>query len=336
MMNDKTLSGHRHRALRCMHALVGLVLAVSAGTAASQVYPDKPIRMAVSYAAGGGTDVVARVIAAELTKTLGQSVIVENRVGAGGTLAVAYVAKSTPDGYSIGWFTGGPIVLAPILDPALPYDVGRDLIPVSQVQVTDQVLVGRPGLGASDIKELVALAKASPGKVSMAHTGPGTAQLLAALMLENMAGIELLQVGYKGEAPMLTDIMGERVDIGLVTATSADSLVKSGKVKIISSGGPTRAHLFPKALSMAEAGYPKFDANSHMGIYVPAGTPPAIVRKLHSAVAAAVQVPEVKEKLQALGGTPVGSSPQEFAVFLKADHDRAKQMLSSTNVKAAK
>lgn len=297
-------------------------------------YPNKPVAMAVSYAAGGGTDVVARTMAQELAKQLGQSVIVENRVGAGGTLAVAHVAKSAPDGYSIGWFTGGPIVLAPITESALPYNVQKDLIPVSQVQVTDQVLVARPGLKANSIQELVALAKANPGKVSMGHTGIGTAQLLAAVMLERMAGIDLNEIPYKGEAPMLNDIMGERVDLGLVTATSADALVKSGKVKMLSSGGAKRAHLFPNTPSMAEQGYPNFDANSHMGIYVPTGTPREVINKLHAAVVASLKNPQVRDKLQDMGGTPVGSSPEEFAAFLKVDSDRAAQMLKDTKVQA--
>jgi len=323
---------------RCLHTLAVIVVACgSAGHAFAQgAYPGKPIQMAVSYAAGGGTDVVARVVAAELSKHLGQNVIVENRVGAGGTLAVAHVAKSAPDGYSIGWFTGGPIVLAPITESSLPYDVARDLIPVSQVQTTDQVLVGRLGLKANTIPEVVALAKASPGMVSMGHTGIGTAQLLAAVMLERMAGIQLNQIPYKGEAPMLNDIMGERVDMGLVTATSADPLVKSGKIKMLSSGGSKRAHLFPNTPSMAEAGYPNFDANSHMGIYVPTGTPPEIVNKLYAAVAAALKNPQVREKLQSMGGTPVGSTPQEFAAFLKVDSERAVQMLKDTNVQGSK
>ncbi len=295
--------------------------------ASAQTYPDRPIQMAVSYAVGGGTDVVARVVAAELSKQLGQSVIVENRVGAGGTLAVSYVAKSQPNGYNIGWFTGGPIILAPITEATLPYDVARDLIPVSQVQVTDQVMVGRLGMKASNIAEVLAMAKANPGAVTMGHTGIGTAQLLAALMLEKMGGVSLNKIPYKGEAPMLNDIMGERVDVGLVTATSADPLVKAGRIRILSSGGPKRSHLFPQAQSMVEAGFPLFDANSHMGIYVPTGTPPEIVRKLHQATAEAVRVPQVRERLQAMGGSPVGSSPQEFAAFLKVDRERAERML---------
>lgn len=326
-MITKTLRG-------CGRALAGASWLAASLAVAQGTYPTKPIQMAVSYAAGGGTDVVARVMATELGKQLGQSVVVENRVGAGGTLAVAYVAKSAPDGYSIGWFTGGPIVLAPITEASLPYNVQKDLIPVSQVQITDQVLVARPGLKASSIAELVALAKASPGSVSMGHTGIGTAQLLAAVMLERMAGIELNQIPYKGEAPMLNDIMGERVDLGLVTATSADALVKSGKVKILSSGGAKRAHLFPNTPSMAEQGYPNFDANSHMGIYVPTGTPPEIVNRLHAAVVASLRNPEVRGKLQDMGGTPVGSSPQEFAAFLKVDSERAAQMLKDTKVQA--
>ena len=318
----------------CRLALAAALSLVASLAAAQGAYPTKPVQMAVSYAAGGGTDVVARVMATELAKQLGQSVVVENRVGAGGTLAVAHVAKSAPDGYSIGWFTGGPIVLAPITEASLPYNVQKDLIPVSQVQVTDQVLVARPGLKANSIAELVALAKANPGSVSMGHTGIGTAQLLAAVMLERMASIDLNEIPYKGEAPMLNDIMGERVDLGLVTATSADSLVKAGKIKILSSGGAKRAYLFPNTPSMAEQGYPNFDANSHMGIYVPTGTPPEIVNKLYAAVATSLKNQQVRDKLQEMGGTPVGSSPQEFAAFLKVDSERAATMLKETKVQA--
>lgn len=310
--------------------LGGLVLATTAALASAQNYPTKPIMMAVSYAAGGGTDVVARTLATEMAKVLGQPVVVENRVGAGGTLAVAHVAKSAPDGYSIGWFTGGPIVLAPITEKSLPYDVGRDLIPVSMVQITDQVIVGRLGMKANTVQEVVALAKASPGQVSFAHTGFGTAQLLAAVMLENMGNVEMLKVPYKGEINMLADIMGDRVDLGLVTVTSADALVKGGKIKLISSGGPKRAFLFPNVASMSEQGFPNYDANSHMGIYVPTGTPPDVVNKLNAAVAAVVRLPAVRERLQSMGGTPVGGTQAEFAAFIKLDSSRAAQMLKAT------
>ena len=312
--------------------LAGLAIALTTCLAAAQTYPVKPIMMAVSFAAGGGTDVVARTVATELSKILGQQVVVENRVGAGGTLAVAHVAKSAPDGYNIGWFTGGPIVLAPITEASLPYDVGRDLIPVSLVQITDQVIVGRLGMKANNVQDVIALAKAGSEAVSFSHTGIGTAQLLAAVMLESMANVRMLKVPYKGEANMLADIMGERVDLGLVTATSADALVKGGKIKVISSGGPKRAYLFPSVASMAEQGFPNFDANSHMGIYVPTGTPAEIVAKLNAAVAAAVRLPTVRERLQSMGGTPVGGSQAEFATFLKADRDRAAQMLKVTGV----
>lgn len=323
--------GRRHLA-RALSAWMVAATFIPAGLPvhAQGAYPQRPIQMAVSYAAGGGTDVVARTVAAELGKALGQQVVVENRVGAGGTLAVAHVAKAAPDGYNIGWFTGGPIVLAPITEDKLPYDVDRDLVPVSMVQVTDQVLVARPALKANNVQELVALAKANPGQVSFSHTGIGTAQLLAAVMLENMAGIQMLKVPYKGEANMLTDIMGDRVDLGLVTATSADALVKSGKIKMISSGGPKRASLFPNTPSMGESGYPAFDANSHMGIYVPTGTPQAVVTRLQNAVTEVLRMPAVRDKLLAMGGTPVGSSPQEFAAFLRADRERAEKMLKAT------
>jgi tripartite-type tricarboxylate transporter receptor subunit TctC len=315
------------RWLRGLAVGAAAIGALCAGPAGAQGYPSKPIEMSVPFAAGGGTDVVARLLAGEMTKMLGQQVVVVNRVGAGGTLAVAHVAKAAPDGYSIGWFTGGPVVLAPIVESNLPYDPARDIIPVSQVQVTDQVIVARPGLKAVNIPELLALAKSNPGAVTMGHTGIGTSQLLAALMLEKLGGVQLNKIPYKGEAPMLADIMGDRVDMGLVTATSAEPLLKAGKIKVLSSGGPKRSHLFPNAQSMSESGFPLFDANSHMGVYVPAGTSQDIVNRLARVVADAVRQPHVRDRLQALGGSPVGSSPQEFAAFLKADRERAERML---------
>lgn len=311
---------------RIARTLGSLLAAIACGVSA-QNYPSRPIELSVPFAAGGGTDVVARLVSAEMAKLLGEQIVVVNRVGAGGTLAVAHIAKARPDGYSVGWFTGGPVVLAPLVEATLPYNVGRDLIPVSQIQVTDQVLVARLELKANSVPELLAMAKARPGSASMGHTGPGTAQLLAAVMLERQGGVELNKIPYKGEAPMLADIMGERVDVGLVTATSAEPLLKAGKIKVISSGGPVRSHLFPNVPSMAEAGFAQFDANSHMGLYVPTGTPPEIVARLAKTAADVVAQPQVRERLRALGGNPVGSTPQAFAAFLKADRERAEQML---------
>lgn len=293
----------------------------------AQGYPERPIEMTVSYSAGGGTDVIARIVAKAMSDLLGQQVLVVNRPGAGGAISVMHVVRSRPDGYSIGWFTGGPIILAPITEKNLQYNVSRDLIPVSLVQTTDQVLVARPGLKANTIPELISLAKSHPGEVTMGHTGNGTAQLLAAQMLEKQGGITLNKIPYKGEANMLTDMMGGRLDMGLITASSAEPLAQTGKIKLLSSGGAVRAHLFPKTPSMAESGFPKFDANSIMGIFVPAGTPKAVVEKLAGVARQVVQMPEIREKLQSRGGQPVGSTPQEFSAYLAQSREQAEKML---------
>jgi tripartite-type tricarboxylate transporter receptor subunit TctC len=315
-------------------AAAWLALPLLPGLARAQDdWPSRPIKMVVPFAAAGATDIVARIVAEQLSKKLGQPVVVDNKAGAGGITGADFVAKAAPDGYTFGHLTGATTVNLPLLNPKLPY-AAKDLVPVSLVQVTEQILVARPGLPAGNIQQLVALAKASPGKVSFAHTGNGTANHLAGVTLETMAGIQLLTVNYKGEAPVLNDLMGGTLDTAVASMAAALPLVKAGKIKAIAGLGATRPVLMPELPTVAEGGYPQFNAgNSFMGIHAPPGTPAPILKKMSEAIRDVVRDPAVQEQLKSRGGAPMGTTPEAYAAWQKEEIDRTARAIRLGNVK---
>lgn len=305
---------------------LGLVVAIAIpGMATAQPWPAKPVHMIVAFAPGGAVDIVARLVAEQLSKRLKQPVIVENKPGGGGIVGADFVAKAAPDGYTFGHLSGASVVNLPLLNPRIPYAVERDFIPVSMVQVTEQILVARPDFPASNVAELVKLAKAQPGKVSFAYTGVGTANHLAGVTLESMAGIKLLKVTYKGEAPVLTDLMGAHADVAVASVAAALPLLQTGKIKAIASLGDKRPLLLPDLATVAEQGYPRFNTgNSFQGISAPRGTPPEIVASMSQAVRDVLQDPELRKQLVARGGAPMGTTPEAYAAWLAEETERSR------------
>lgn len=303
-------------------ALAIAAIATFATSAHAQPYPTRPIRLVVPFLGGGSTDIAARLIGAEIAKTLGQPIVIDNRAGGAGTIGADHIAKSAPDGYSLCFCTTGPMALVPILDPKLPYQPLRDFAHVSHVLNVLNVIVARPGLPAENVRELVAHAKANPDRVSFGTPGIGGPQHLGGELLNSMAGVRLVHVPFKGEAPAITDLLGGQIDLVFASLAAAIPQLKSGKVKSIAVPHAARARALPEVPTVAESGYPGYEIANFIGISAPAGTPQAAIERLHAAIAAALAVPAVEEKLVADGYAIVGSSPAAYADFLRRAHER--------------
>ncbi|MEA2953900.1 MAG: hypothetical protein QOJ96_3420 [Alphaproteobacteria bacterium] len=297
-------------------ALVFLASTISAG-ARAQSYPDHPITLVVPYAAGGGNDVLARLVAERMSKSLGQQIVIENRGGAGGTIATRQVAKSAPDGYTLLIATSS-LAINPSLYPNIGYDPRKDFAPVGLIASSSNVVLLHPSVPASSIAELIALAKASPGKLNFASTGSGSSVHLAAELFASMAGIKLTHVPYRGSAPALTDLLGGHVDIMFGTLPPSVGLVRQGKLRALAVTGPQRSSALPELPTVAEAGLPGYEAVLHYGLVAAAGTPRPLIDKLNTALRAALAEEALQQRLAVEGAEPLPSTPEEYA----ADIDR--------------
>jgi tripartite-type tricarboxylate transporter receptor subunit TctC len=287
--------------------------------APAQTYPDKPIRLVVPFPAGGTTDILARAVGQKLGEHLGQQVVVDNKPGAGGNIGSDIVAKSAPDGYTLVMGTVGTHAINASLYKKMPYDHIKDFVPVSLVALVPNILVVHPSVPANSVKELIAYAKANPGKLNFASSGNGTSIHLSGELFKTTAGVEMTHVPYKGSAPAVTDLLGGQVQLMFDNMPSALPHVKAGKLKAL---GVTTAKRFPAAPdipTIAEAGVPGYEASSWFGVLAPAGTPKEIVNKLSSEIAKILQTPEIKERLLSQGAEPVGNTPDQFAAFIKAE-----------------
>jgi tripartite-type tricarboxylate transporter receptor subunit TctC len=299
-------------------ALAALVCLHAAGRAQAQDYPARPIALIVPYAAGGGNDLLARVVAERMSQTLGQQIVIENRGGAGGSIATRQAARAEPDGYTLAIGGTGTLAVDPTLYPNVGYDPRRDFAPVGLIATSALILVVHPSLRAASVQELVALAKEQPGKINYASAGAGSGIHLAAELFAAMTGIKLTHIPYKGSSPALNDLLGGHVSLYFSSLPPALALVREGKLRALAVTGPTRAASFPEVPTVAESGVPGYEAVLHYGIVAPAGTPRPIVDKLNRALRAALAAPDVRERLAAAGAEPLASTPEEYA----ADIDR--------------
>ena len=297
------------------YALVAALLgACLIGQAQAQSnYPDRPVRVEVGFAAGGPLDVVARLLADKLSQIWGKPVVVENISGAGGNIAADRVAKATPDGYTLLLATNVNIAVNPKVYKNMPFDPLKDLVPVTQVAYSPNILVVPNDLPVKSVQELVAYAKANPGKVTYASAGVGTTQHLAGELFKVAAKIDIQHVPYRGAAPAVTDLLGGRVSMFFGPPSSLLPLVKDGKVRALAVTSAKRFPAVPDLPTMIEAGYPDFVSILSQGWMVPAGTPKDIVEKIYKDTAKALDAPEVRERLQKIGNEPMGTSPAEFA-----------------------
>ena len=312
--------------------LLALALLVMAAGANAQ-YPAKPIRMIVTYPPGGGADTMARIIAPKLSERLGQQVVVENKAGASGQIGADLVAKSPADGYTI-LLDATAYSVNPSLYPKLPYDPIKDFAPITILVRVPNILVVTPGFAPKSVQELVALAKSKPGQLSYASSGNGSAQHLAAELFKVGAGVDIVHIPYKGGAPAIADVMGGQVPMFFGNMSSALPHVKSGRVRALAVTGGKRSANVPDLPTIAESGVPGYEVYEWNGVFAPAGTPAAIVNRLQAEIARIMHLPEVSEKLAALGAEAVANTPQEAAAFVKAEIAKWTMVVKQANIKA--
>ncbi|HEY5128208.1 MAG TPA: tripartite tricarboxylate transporter substrate binding protein [Bradyrhizobium sp.] len=298
-------------------ALAAFGLAV----AAAQDYPERAITLIVPYAAGGGNDVMARIVAEKMSKALGQQIVIENRGGAGGSIATRMIAKAAPDGYTLGLGGTGTLAIGPTLYSNVGYDPRKDFAPIGLIATSALVVLVHPSVPARNLKELIALAKQQPGKMNFASAGVGSGMHLGTELFELLADVKLTHIPYKGTGPALTDLLGGHVSLYFSSLPPAIALVQEGKVRALAVTGPRRSPIFPDLPTVAESGLPGYEAVLHYGIVAPAGTPRPIIDKLNAALRQALAAPDVTARIAADGAEPLPSTPEQYA----ADIDREER-----------
>jgi tripartite-type tricarboxylate transporter receptor subunit TctC len=313
--------------------LIALAVLALAAPAAAQTYPSKPVKVVVTYPPGGTPDIYGRIMSAELSKLWGQSVVVENRTGAGGTIGTDSVAKSAPDGYTLLFAADATITIAPHLYSKLPYDPVRDLAPIVNVAAGPFVLLANPAFSASNVKELIALVQSQPGKVSYASSGAGGQQHLAMEYIRTLAGsMDMIHVPYKGFGQGLADVLANQVPLIFGGITASIQLTKSGKLKALGVTGPRRAKALPEVPAIAET-LPGFDITAWYGFMAPAGTPQEVVKKVHDDSVAIIRRPDFLERLDRDGIEPVANTPEQFGAEIKTDLARWAKIVKAAGAK---
>ena len=315
-----------------MKTLAALLLFV-ASFAHAQNYPTHAVRIFVPFPPGGFSDLYARAIAAKMSDTFGQAVVVENRPGAGGNIASDLVAKSAPDGYTLLLGYDGTIVVNPHVYARLGFDVLRDFAPVTKLGDAGVIVVAHPSVPAKDLRELIALAKAKPGTFTYGSAGTGSSAHLACEMLSQLTGAGLVHVPYKGNAPAVADLIGGQIPLVCTAVAGAQQFMKTGRLKGLGLSSATRAAGAPDVPTFIENGFAGFVVDSWVGILAPANTPRPIVERLQSEIAAVLQTPEVKERYAVLGIDPVGNKPDEFAAQIRADLARWEPVVKRANIR---
>jgi tripartite-type tricarboxylate transporter receptor subunit TctC len=315
-------------------ALVWIVWwAVFSPPVSAQVYPAKPIRVIVPFPAGESVDVTARLIAQRWQITLGQQMVIDNRGGAGGTIGTEIAAKATPDGYTISYGNLGPLSIGPNLYTKLGYDLFKDLAPVSQATSLPFVLFGSPMLPVNSIQEVVAYARSRPGQLNFGSTGVGSGLHLMGELFKLAAGVDLVHVPYKGVAQALPEMASGRLQLAFNTIPAFLPHVKAGKLKAFVITAAKRSPLLPEVAACTEVGLSGLEASAWHGVVAPAGTPQEIVAKLQRTLAQALADAEVRNQLAAIGAEPVGSTPQEFARFMRAESAKWARVIKAGGVK---
>jgi tripartite-type tricarboxylate transporter receptor subunit TctC len=309
-----------------------LTLTGAAPTFAQSNYPNRPIKLIVTYSPGGGNDLIARLFAQKMTETMGQAVVVENRVGAGGTIGTNFVAKSNPDGYTIV-LVSPPLAMAPTLYPNLPYDTVKDLAPISVIGSVPNMLVVNPTLPVKSVKELIAFAHAKPAAVSAATLGSATTQHLAAALFNFMSKSDILLVPYKGSAPGINDLLAGHVQMMFNAMPSTLPYVKAGQLRALGVTSDKRSSMAPDLPTIAES-LPGYQIVTWYGILAPAGTPPAIIARLNAEIVKISQMPDIKQKLHDMGMDIEASSPAAFSALIKSEMTKWAEVMRVANVTA--
>jgi tripartite-type tricarboxylate transporter receptor subunit TctC len=309
------------------------LLVFLAPQAHAQAYPSKPIRFVVPYPAGGPLDTVARLLGAKVGESVKQPVIVDNKPGAGGNIGADLVAKSPPDGYTILMGATATHAVNPTLYKNIPYDAVKDFAPITQVATTPNILVVNPAVPASNVRELIAYAKANPGKLSFASGSIGSAGHLAGELFKAMAGVDMVHVPYKGAAPAMQDLIGGQVNLMFDNLASSLAQVRAGKVRALAVTTAARTSFAPEYPTIAESGLPGFDISTWFGIFAPAGTPREVQERLHAEFTKALAAPDVRERMLNLGAEPVGNKPGEFAAYIRSEGEKYARVIKASGAK---
>jgi tripartite-type tricarboxylate transporter receptor subunit TctC len=318
--------------IRC-RVLAGLAVALLPLSAAAQAYPDRPIRVIVPVPAGGTPDVVARMVAPGLSGLLGQQLVIDNRGGAGALIGTELAARAVPDGYTLFFTSPGPLTMLPHLHKQIAYDPLRDFAPVSLVCIGPFLLLTHPAVPVRSVKELIALARAEPGKLNYASAGNGTPNHLAMELFKSMAGVNITHVPYKGAPQAMTDLIGGSVELTFNSIPPALPHIRSGRLKLLAVAGVRRSAQLPDVPTVSEAGVSGFEATTWFGLLAPARTPRQIVARLNELVVKVVRAPELKSQLEILGYDAVGGSPNEFAAFIRAESEKYAKVVKLSGAK---
>lgn len=314
--------------------VLALLAALAPALAAGQGYPAAPVHIVNPFTAGGPTDLLARAVGQKLSEAWGQPVIVETRAGAAGNIGIEYVARQPADGHTLLVMPTGNAVVNPHLFPKLPYDTFRDFAPVTLLATVENVLVVHPGVKAASVNELVALARAAPGKLSFSSPGIGSQAHLAGEMLKARTGVKMLHVPYKGMAPAMNDLLGGQVSFMFLSMSSALKQVQAGKLRALGVASLQRSGAAPELPTIAEQGLPGFEALSWYALMAPAKTPAGIVEGIAGEAERALRTPEVRERLVGLGANPVGNKPAELAQMLKREHAFWGEFIRKAGIRA--
>lgn len=314
------------------HSAVAMCLALLSVVANAQQFPVKPVKIIVPFPAGGTVDFFARVLSSKLSDSLGQAVLVENRAGAGGNIAVEAVAKSAPDGYTL--LMGSEIVaINTSLYSKLAYDPVKDLAPITLVGTVPNILIVHPSMPVNTVKELITLAGKSPGKISFASTGQGTSSHLSSELFKLMANVDLLHVPYKGGPPAVADLIGGQVNMMFINMPTGLAHVKSGKARILAVSSGRRVPQLPDVPTVDQAGLKGYETAAWSGLYAPAGTPPEVIARLHAEVVKILKMPSVREQLAGQGAEAGGDTPEEFGRFTRDEISKWAKIIKISGAK---
>lgn len=334
MRLDEWLNGRDTMGVKGLLLIPG-VLIVLASPAVAQPFPTRPVTLVVPYAAGGNVDVSTRILQAGIGDALGQPIIIENRPGAGGTVAGAYVMRSPADGHTLFVGSNGPVMLGPMTMANPPYKWEEAFAPVSQLAVATNLLLVRSSLPVNSVAELVDYSRKNPGKLTLATSSGASINHFMAELLKLKAGMTWIEVHYRGNAPAINDLIAGHVDLGFQQVVDAAAHLKAGKLRALAVLGPKRMSAFPDVPTIAEAGYPDVQGVTFNGIFAPKATPKPVIDKLSATVRSALAKPSIVEQLAALGSEARGNTPEEFADFLTAESRKWAQVMKDANIKAA-
>jgi len=315
-------------------ALVATVLSSGSASLRADDYPDRPITLVVPFPPGGSTTIVARIIADKMSQTLGQSIVIDNRGGAGGTIATRAVAKSTPNGYTIALGYTGTLAIGPSLYPSAGYDPRKDFAPIGQIGIAPNTLVVHPSFNVHNVAELIAYAKANPGKVNFGSAGIGTVSHVCGEYFAAMAGIQITHIPYKGTGPAIIDLLGGHIPMAFAPIPATHEQAKSGALRMLAVTSAKRSTLEPDVPTIAEQGLTGFEAVLRYGLVAPAGTPPAIIDKLNNELNAALKDEEVRKRLAIEGAEPLPGTPEQYGQDIDREETQWAKVIKASGAKA--